>query len=296
VGTGREAQLQLIRDIAAAMSTDQVPWWLFGGWGLDARIGRITRDHGDIEFWVDRSDGERTRIALEAAGFVALDTQPVQESREFVKDGVVCSSAFFDRATDGTYRTQGRWSDWVFPPDAFPRSSKAAGRLGNATVPAMSVSGMLAMKTQFAGLRNGRPLREKDARDIRILRDLAKRSPSLVPLAAGRAAFGVVAVVAAGPLCRHAEITSSSAQARRIAFAVGVLDAVSVVAALGASTTAMRHRVAVSNAATDLCLALGLTGYAVKRGGTARILNAAAAVSVLGGGLAWGSAAKRIAG
>ena len=34
--------------------------WLFGGWGLDARIGRITREHGDVEFWVERVDADRS--------------------------------------------------------------------------------------------------------------------------------------------------------------------------------------------------------------------------------------------
>ena len=36
----------------------------------------------------------------------------------------------------------------------------------------MSVAGMLAMKEQFPTLRNGRPWREKDIEDIRILRGL----------------------------------------------------------------------------------------------------------------------------
>jgi len=73
------------------------------------RIGRITREHGDVEFWVERIDA--------------------------------------DRYEPGTL-------------DGMP-------------VPAMSVSGMLAMKEQFPHLRNGRPWRQKDVDDIEILRGLA---------------------------------------------------------------------------------------------------------------------------
>jgi hypothetical protein len=42
----------------------------------------------------------------------------------------------------------------------------------------MSVSGMLAMKEQFPHLRNGRPWRQKDIRDIEILRGLAAGTSS----------------------------------------------------------------------------------------------------------------------
>jgi hypothetical protein len=38
---------------------------------------------------------------------------------------------------------------------------------------AMSVAGMIAMKEQFPHLRNGRPWRQKDIDDLKILRELA---------------------------------------------------------------------------------------------------------------------------
>lgn len=43
-------QLKLIGKITRALAEGAGRAWLFGGWGLDARIGRVTRDHGDIEF------------------------------------------------------------------------------------------------------------------------------------------------------------------------------------------------------------------------------------------------------
>jgi hypothetical protein len=38
----------------------------------------------------------------------------------------------------------------------------------------MGVVGLLAMKEQYPTLRNGRPLREKDASDILLLRELVQ--------------------------------------------------------------------------------------------------------------------------
>jgi hypothetical protein len=165
-----QAQLRVIHRVAQVLSAADVRVWLFGGWGLDARIGRITRSHGDIEFWVERSDAARSKAALVGMGSTALATQPPEEACEFVSDGVDFSTAYFDRRADGGFvQLQGRWSDWVFPPDSF---GEEPGMLDGVVVPVMSVAGMLAMKEQFPTLRNGRPWRDKDIGDIEVLRGL----------------------------------------------------------------------------------------------------------------------------
>ena len=163
------AQLQLIADIRDVFDAEGLAWWLFGGWGLDAQQGQITRDHADIEFWVERTLADPVRDAMESLGAVPMDTQPIEESREFTRGGVIVSSAFFDRNTDGTFGVLGRWSDWVFPSGSFGESR---GVLGQLEVPTMSVEGMLAMKQQYSALRNGGPLRAKDVRDIAVLESL----------------------------------------------------------------------------------------------------------------------------
>jgi len=163
-------QLRVIRLVIAATQAANIPAWLFGGWGLDARIGRITREHGDIELWVERIHAERSRAVLVGAGATALTTQPPEEACEFMWDDVPFSTAYFDRQPDGS-STQllGRWSDWQFPPESF---GDEPGMLDGTPALAMSVSGMLAMKEQFPHLRNGRPWRPKDIRDIDTLRSL----------------------------------------------------------------------------------------------------------------------------
>ena len=59
-----EGQLRVIRKVLAVTQSAGIPVWLFGGWGLDARIGRITREHGDVEFWVERTDPGRSKAVL----------------------------------------------------------------------------------------------------------------------------------------------------------------------------------------------------------------------------------------
>ena len=147
--------------------------WLFGGWGLDARIGRITREHGDVEFWVERIHAERSKAALVEAGATALDDSASSGGLRVHLGRCPFSTAYFDRRPDGSFsQPRGRLSDWLFPPGSF---GDEPGTLDGTPVLAMSVSCMLAMKEQFPHLRNGRPWRQKDIADIEILRDWPPR-------------------------------------------------------------------------------------------------------------------------
>jgi len=164
------AQLRVIKAVTHVLETAGISAWLFGGWGLDARIGHVTREHGDVEFWVERLDAERSMTVLVAAGATALGTQPATESCEFTWNGADFSTAYFDRQPDGAFsQPDGRWSDWLFPPDSF---ANEAVTLYGSRVLAMSTAGMLAMKEQYPQLRNGRPWRPKDIADIETLKAL----------------------------------------------------------------------------------------------------------------------------
>ena len=164
-------QLRVIKAVVDALDAAGIPAWLFGGWGLDARIGKITREHGDVEFWVERTDAGRSKAALTRAGATALATQPPEEACEFTWDGAEFSTAYFDRQADGSFsQPAGRFADWLFPPGSFPGEPVT---LAGMPVLAMSAAGMLAMKEQYPCLRNGGPWRQKDINDIRVLRELA---------------------------------------------------------------------------------------------------------------------------
>jgi hypothetical protein len=164
------AQLHTIRRVADVLSAAGISAWLFGGWGLDARIGRITRQHGDVEFWVERIHAGPSKAVLVGAGATALTTQPPEEACEFTWDGTPFSTAYFDRQPDGSsVQLLGRFSDWLFPPGSFGHEPVL---LDGTPVLAMSVAGMLAMKEQFPTLRNGGPWRDKDIGDIAVLRGL----------------------------------------------------------------------------------------------------------------------------
>src|SRR5262249_12351515 len=146
VNAHTEAQLRLIRLVATTLGSRSIRWWLFGGWGLDALLGEVTRDHGDIEFWVERLDAIAVLDALIEIGARPANAQPIEEPREYTIGDVLFSSAYFDRRPDGTYQLEGRWPDWSFPAGSF---GVDIGHLDGMTVPVMSAAGMLAMKQQY---------------------------------------------------------------------------------------------------------------------------------------------------
>ena len=167
-------QLEVISAFTRSLMPGGQRAWLFGGWGLDARLGRVTRDHGDIEFWVHSGQAEQTQALIAVTGAVRLDTQPAEESAEYDWAGTRFSTAYFDARPDGSFASRGRFSDWVFPAGSFPDEPvELAGR----PVLAMSVAGMLAMKEQYPRLRHGHPWRDKDLADMEVLRWMLDPTP-----------------------------------------------------------------------------------------------------------------------
>src|SRR3954447_5121024 len=64
-----EAQLAAIETVSAILEREHLDYWLFGGWAVDFCVGRMTRDHGDIDFIVWRKDRQAMDAALASTGW-----------------------------------------------------------------------------------------------------------------------------------------------------------------------------------------------------------------------------------
>jgi hypothetical protein len=62
-------QLAAIQSLDQALRAAGLDYWLFGGWAVDFWVGRITRDHADIDSAAWRRDYDEVRTALLAAGW-----------------------------------------------------------------------------------------------------------------------------------------------------------------------------------------------------------------------------------
>lgn len=45
----REEQIKAIKEIFTRCKRENIPLWLDGGWAIDAQLGKVTREHGDID-------------------------------------------------------------------------------------------------------------------------------------------------------------------------------------------------------------------------------------------------------
>ena len=59
-----EQQLAAISEVGAALDGAGVDHWLFGGWGVDFWVGRVTRPHHDVDLAVRRDDRPAMHRAL----------------------------------------------------------------------------------------------------------------------------------------------------------------------------------------------------------------------------------------
>ena len=58
VTPGAEVQLAAIASIGRALDQEAIDYWLFGGWAVDFWVGRVTREHDDIDVAAWRNDYE----------------------------------------------------------------------------------------------------------------------------------------------------------------------------------------------------------------------------------------------
>jgi hypothetical protein len=174
VNDARAIQLRLIEEIGDILATMQVRWWLFGGWAVDFHLGSVSREHGDIEFYIWSVDADRVSRAFLGARFTPQEISYPDEAIEFTKDGqLICAVLLADTA-EGIV-IPGRWTDWPWPGDAF---DGPPGRIGGLAVPVVTVEALLDRSLTYQRHAPGTPpLRERDVLAIEQMRAIiASRS------------------------------------------------------------------------------------------------------------------------
>ncbi|MFF5232862.1 nucleotidyltransferase domain-containing protein [Dactylosporangium sp. NPDC000521] len=112
--------------------------WISGGWGIDALVGRQTREHRDLDLAVDAAREAEALRALEALGYtVETDWRPVRvEVAEpgggYVDLHPVAFGEDGDGSGDGRQEAfDGAWFD-------YPRADLTTGTIAGRTVPCVS--------------------------------------------------------------------------------------------------------------------------------------------------------------
>jgi lincosamide nucleotidyltransferase A/C/D/E len=150
-----------------------VRFWVMGGWGVDALLGRQTRPHKDLDVLVLLDDLSTLDRVLRDHGF--SQTLVWEESRSIEQhDGTRSASAFV--AADAAGRELdvhlisldqgGGIIQHYDNPWPFPDSIDAIGTIAGVAIPCVSVATQEAMHV-------GYPLPEAQNRDLKLLADSA---------------------------------------------------------------------------------------------------------------------------
>ncbi|NJP68854.1 nucleotidyltransferase domain-containing protein [Streptomyces spiramenti] len=146
--------LALARDAGARV-------WVAGGWGVDALVGRWTRDHADLDLLHRVEEEPALLAALAGAGFTeTLDGRP---ARFVVADagGREIDLHPLSFAPDGSavQHTGEPGLPYRYPADCF-----VTGTIGGAVVVCVSVAQQLLFHQGYAH-------RDRDRHDMALLRD-----------------------------------------------------------------------------------------------------------------------------
>ena len=164
--------MAVIAEAVAGLEERQLSCWLAGGWAVDFLIGRVTREHRDVDIVIWAADASAATDALRDAGF-NLQQARAPELIHFERNGVPVTLSFVEREADGTLVTPGKWRDWPWPPDSL---SAPLGRIGSLTIPIVSLASQLETKSNYAAHIHGAPLRPQDEVDLLLLYAFRKQT------------------------------------------------------------------------------------------------------------------------
>ena len=160
-----------VLDVTQGLAAAGIRWWIVGGWGIDALVGRQTRDHHDLDLLVRVDDLPALRAWLEEAGF--RRAYEWEENRPVDVDGHVWDTAFVEQHDDGreldvhALRVEDEVvllataDPWEFPSEDFEGTGTIAGR----SVACVSAEAQRAM-------HRGYELPETHRADLRLLDDV----------------------------------------------------------------------------------------------------------------------------
>ena len=156
-------------ELCDALEAAGVRYWVIGGWGVDALLGRETRPHKDLDILATRADFASLRTMLEREGLTV--THVWKESRWIDDLGEPWPTAFVADDPRGRsldvhlvgLRRDGTLVQHFENPWRFPDDFAAAGTIGGRTIPCLSTVAQLQMHVGYT-------LPEEQRADLELLR------------------------------------------------------------------------------------------------------------------------------
>ncbi len=152
-----ERALDLL-DLLAAAHLDV---WVDGGWGVDALVGRQTREHGDLDLGVARPQVDEVIAILATAGYAVTDARYIEVTVQLTHT----EEGHRVDLHPSTPLPDGGTEQLDFDGNAHYLPPPAVGRIAGREVRCMPLT------TQF-NTHTGYTLRPKDHHDLELLHSL----------------------------------------------------------------------------------------------------------------------------
>jgi hypothetical protein len=94
-------QLAALHEVHALLTANGIEYWLFGGWAVDFYVGRVTREHDDVDVAVWLEDQERIAKLLLAQGWRHAPEEDEDGGTGYERNGVRLELTFLVRDEDG---------------------------------------------------------------------------------------------------------------------------------------------------------------------------------------------------
>jgi hypothetical protein len=112
-------QLAAIAELDQLLTQHRLPYWLFGGWAVDFHLGRVTREHADIDLVVWLADRSRLAALLSDARWSHRPDVGEDGYTCYHRRGVRLEIAFLSRDGEGHIYTRLETGRGEWPPDSF---------------------------------------------------------------------------------------------------------------------------------------------------------------------------------
>ncbi len=160
-----EKQLKILNEINTICLNLKFHLWLRGGWAIDFLLGKVTREHSDIDLVTLIQYREELERAMVNAGFKKIPISMLQT--DFIKDEIDVSFVFVRISEEGKIIANG-FPDWEWRNDALPiRKYNLKGISINVLNPYQLLEEKMVYEKG-----TGRKLRSKDIESMKVIQGI----------------------------------------------------------------------------------------------------------------------------
>ena len=128
-------QIHAIGSLDAALGSARIEYWLFGGWAVDFWVGRVTREHDDIDAAAWRRDYDAIKRALVDMGWRHTPVENEVVGTRYTFRSVEVEFTFVEERDDGAVVIPVPEHEIVWTTEPFGEERRLLNGVGARTIP-----------------------------------------------------------------------------------------------------------------------------------------------------------------